>query len=467
MAVVVTLRDIVSPGTEKLFDMVNDGVLITDEHGVVFYINEAYLAFIQKTRDECVGRLWREFRPLTFLDDIIKKRQPLMDIPRQVGEFESYCDYFPIIEDDVLLGVLLVVKDIRRIKGIINELAQKNFRINQLDSRIKETYSAHMTFKDIIGSEEGGLESVINTAKKIAKTDSSILLLGESGVGKDVMAQAIHNGSSRRYGPFVDINCAAIPENLLESELFGYVEGAFSGAKKSGKIGLFEIANGGTIFLDEISEMGLNLQAKLLRVLQDRKLKKIGSEKSFPIDVRIIAASNKDIEKLMEDGNFRTDLYYRLAVFVIKIPPLRERKGGIEPLVKDFIRQQERRKGTPITIGERALSLLQEYSWPGNVRELKNAVEHACVMSDDGVITVHDFPSTVFRTWALRDKKSRDITKGQTLAQMVSEFEQEILIEYLKFYGYSTEDKKKIAAHLNIAISTLYNKLRDYGIEKS
>ncbi len=461
-----SLREIVSPGVRKLFDMINDGVLITDEHGVVFYINEAYLSFIKKTSEECVGHNWREFRPRTFLDDIIKKRQPLMDIPRKVGDFESYCDYFPIIVDDVLLGVLLIVKDVRRIKNILSELEQKNFRINQLDSRLKETYSAHMTFKDIIGADSA-LELAINNAKKVAKTDSSTLLLGESGAGKDVLAQAIHNASSRRYGPFVDINCAAIPENLLESELFGYVEGAFSGARKSGKIGLFEIAHGGTIFLDEISEMSLNLQAKLLRVLQDKKLKKVGSEKSLPIDVRIIAASNKDVHKMADDGNFRADLYYRLAVFVIRMPALRERKSDISLLVRDFIRMQERRKQSPISIDARALNILQEYSWPGNVRELKNAVEHACVMSEDGMITVRDLPQNLLNASGMAGKKFKGLQKGHSLGQMVNDFEREILVYYLDTFGHSVESKKKIAAELNIAISTLYNKLREYGIDKT
>ncbi len=461
----VTLDELVSPGVRKLFDLINDGVLITDERGVVFYINDAYLSFLKKSREECVGLDWRILRPRTFLDEIIKKRKPLMDIRRRAEGFESYCDYFPIVIDDVLLGILLIVKDVRRITNILSELEQKNRQISQLDSRIKETYSAHMTFKDIIGSD-GGLALAINNAKKVAKTDSSILLLGESGTGKDVMAQAIHNASSRRYGPFVDINCAAIPENLLESELFGYVEGAFSGAKKSGKIGLFEIAHGGTIFLDEISEMGLNLQAKLLRILQDKKLKKVGSEKNIPIDVRIVAASNRDVNKLVDTGNFRGDLYYRLAVFVINMPALRERKADIPLLVRDFIQMQERRKQTPITIAEHAMSTLQGYSWPGNVRELKNAVEHACVMSDDGVITAHHLPSTLISTGHNEGKNFKTLQSGHTLSQMVGNFEREVLTHYLETFGHSVEDKKKIAAELNIAISTLYNKLRDHGIDK-
>ncbi|WHH58656.1 sigma-54-dependent Fis family transcriptional regulator [Petroclostridium sp. X23] len=315
----------------------------------------------------------------------------------------------------------------------------------------KNEYQAYYTFDKIIGENENFLK-IIQYAKKIADSKSTILILGESGTGKEVFAQSIHNYSSRMDGPFIALNCGAIPNQLIESELFGYEEGAFTGAKKGGNLGKFELANGGTIMLDEIGEMPLDMQTKLLRVLQEGVVTKIGSSKTISVDVRVIAATNKDLKKEVEMGRFRKDLYYRLNVLPLYLPPLRQRKEDILLLIKYFMGNiSEKLNKKEVEIHEEYLNAMLSYSWPGNIRELENVIEL--------IINTESVPSGYFG----QEEKNNDVLLSINKECLNMEhIEKEHLEKVLKKYkGNITRS----AQALGIRRNTLYSKIRKYEIE--
>ncbi|HHW19291.1 MAG TPA: sigma 54-interacting transcriptional regulator, partial [Firmicutes bacterium] len=305
-------------------------------------------------------------------------------------------------------------------------------------------------------------------ALKVAKSPSTVLIRGESGTGKELLARAIHSASDRKDKPFVAVNCAAIPDGLLESELFGYEEGAFTGAKKGGKPGKFEIADGGTLFLDEIGDMSLHLQSKLLRVLQERQVERLGSNKPRRCDVRIIAATNQDLERKMQNGEFRDDLYFRLSVIPIYIPPLRERPEDVEPLVRHFVRKYAKIMGKKIDdVEPSALDLLKSYSWPGNVRELENAIEYAVNFEIKETLTVESLPA---RIRSCGNAGEKGFASGRRIEGHVSGIkaaEIDLIRQALEKYGTSYEGKKRAARELGIGIATLYRKISRYHIEVS
>jgi DNA-binding NtrC family response regulator len=296
---------------------------------------------------------------------------------------------------------------------------------------------------------------VLEVLKQVADSPASVLITGESGTGKDLLARALHFESSRREGPFVPINCAAIPDNLIESELFGHVRGAFTDARQS-KTGLFVAARGGTLFLDEIGEMPLPLQAKLLRVLEDKKVRPVGATEEIPIDVRIVAATNADLEPLMEQGRFRSDLYYRLATLMLAVPPLRERPEDIPLLVKHFVARAAAEAGKPLPeIEPAAISVLMRYRWPGNVRELHNALQSAVILCRDDRLTVKDLPPRVAGT---RTVPSRTIEELVDRRLSLDRLEREYVRAVLNSVG---GNKREAAAILQIDRKTLYRKLEE------
>lgn len=297
-------------------------------------------------------------------------------------------------------------------------------------------------------------------AQKVAKTMPNILLTGETGTGKEMFARAIHNASDRCGNPFITVNCAAIPMELLESELFGYDEGAFTGAKKGGKIGKFELANTGTIFLDEIGDMPFHLQAKLLRVLQERRLERVGGNRQIPLNIRIISATNRNLDQMVEEGKFREDLYYRLNIFEIHLPPLRERPGDIPLLVHYFINKYRSFFEVDVEgIDQEALDCLCRYTWKGNIRELENVVQYMISMSADslsGVMGVNCLPNQIL------ENKTDDCPKVQEPARQdisLREMEQQRICQALARYGDTTEGKKRAAKELGISLATLYRRL--------
>ncbi len=309
------------------------------------------------------------------------------------------------------------------------------------------------------------MKKVCDTIQKVGPTPATVLINGESGTGKEVVARTIHKASTRADGPWVAVNCAALPENLLESEMFGHVKGAFTGAYAD-KEGLFEAANGGTLFLDEISSMPLVLQGKLLRVLQEREIRRVGGNKAIPVDVRVIAASNADLEKAVANGTFRSDLYYRFAVITIDIPPLRERPEDIIPLALHFVRTETDGDEPVPTITPEAARVLTSYEWPGNVRELENAIRHALTFLQDGDITVDLLPPKIqMQKPSSAATVPGAVSLGQGLSSSntsLKSFLKQREREYIEYILSTTNgDKEKAAEMLNVNLSTLYRKLAD------
>ncbi|HBF6750982.1 TPA: sigma 54-interacting transcriptional regulator, partial [Clostridioides difficile] len=328
--------------------------------------------------------------------------------------------------------------------------AIKNYNKMNKDYRIK--------LENIIG-ESVAIRNSKKEALIASKSTSTVLITGESGTGKELFARAIHNHSNRVDNPFIAVNCAAIPDNLLESELFGYEEGAFTGAKKGGKLGMFEVAHKGSIFLDEIGDMSLHLQSKLLRVLQEKELNKIGSKSNVSIDVRIIAATNKDLEKMVQNGTFREDLYYRLNVIPIKLPSLRERKEDIPLIIKHMVKEYSKKLDkNVIDIDSRVVDAMMEYKWPGNIRELQNIIEYSVNMSSSSIITMNVIPQKIKNTSVeeLEVKSDRIIP--------LDELEKIEIIKALNKYKDYKKDKELTAKALGISRATLYRKIEKYNI---
>lgn len=311
------------------------------------------------------------------------------------------------------------------------------------------------------------LQKAIDIAKQAARSDSTILIRGESGTGKEMFARTVHDTSPRSHGPFIAINCAAIPEGLLESELFGYEEGSFTGAKKGGKIGKIESANQGTLFLDEIGDMPLALQAKLLRVIQEKRIDRIGSSESVPVNIRLVAATHRNLEEMIVQGKFREDLYFRLNVIPIYIPPLRERQGDIELLLNFYLRKyctllRKSYKKFSNSVIERLVA----YSWPGNIRELENLVEYLVNIHDKDIISIEDLPlHPPLKSILMQVSTESGLSDGfSPRVAGVGKIKKENLILLLNQWGWDTEGKKKVAAELGISIATLYRRLKKYKI---
>ena len=367
-------------------------------------------------------------------------------------------------------GVFYYKENSRNLKGIYNvsEIAVKNklkgYVIDFIENKdaIKNYNKINKDYKitlDNIISESEIMEHTKQKALIASKSNSTVLITGESGTGKELFARAIHNHSDRVDNTFVTVNCAAIPDNLLESELFGYEEGAFTGAKKGGKLGKFEIAHKGTIFLDEIGDMSLHLQGKLLRVLQERELDKIGGKSNILIDVRVIAATNKNLVELVEKGQFREDLYYRLNVIPITLPALRQRKNDI-PLLIDYMIKEYAHKLNKDVIGieDDAKKTLIDYSWPGNVRELQNVIEYSINMSDSSLLNLDIIPNNIKSKYY--DEKSNKYEDIRTLEDL----EKEEISKALNKFKHYKKDKELVAKSLGISRATLYRKLEKYNL---
>ncbi len=345
----------------------------------------------------------------------------------------------------------------------LDEILSKVDTISQLKSLQKENeylreklYQKY-NFNNIIGKNRKMLE-LFELIKDIAKTNSTVLITGESGTGKELIANAIHFNSDRIKKPFVKVNCAVLAENLLESELFGHVKGAFTGAIRD-KLGRFELANGGTIFLDEIGDISPNMQLKLLRVLQEGEFERVGGTETIKVDVRIIAATNRNLEEMMRKGEFRQDLYYRLNVIPLEVPPLRERKDDIPLLVTHFIEKFSKQFNKEIeAIDEDAMKSLQNYTWPGNIRELENLIERAVVLNKTGRLTVKDFPDYVVHQ---EIGNEIELDEDSTLTDMVDNFEKQLILKALRENNFN---KLRTAEKLGIHRSTFMSKLKKYGI---
>lgn len=436
-----------------ILDSLYDGVLIIDNKTVVQYINPAYTRITNVEYENIVGKPLKDVRPGARLPSVLHEGEKILRALRLEDGIEYIVNMSPIIENNEIIGGISLVKGISDVYELTNQINEYQQDIKKLQNRMKAMQKAKYTFNNILAEDYKSID-IKKIAMKIAKKDTTVLMIGESGTGKELYAQAIHNASTRCNGPFVAVNCASLQSNLLESELFGYQEGSFTGAAKEGKLGLFEAANGGTIFLDEISEMDFNLQSKLLRTLQENTVRRIGGIKEIPIDVRVITATNKDLDKMVSKIEFREDLFYRIAVFPLQLLPLRERTGDILPLVNQFTSYHENKIKRSIDITSGASNILLNYSWPGNIRELKNCIEFAVNMMDEFTIDITHLPKRI------QNSMTAEVDSIENLDTMVKTMEKRHINRALQIFGNSVEGKKKAAEALGISLASLYNKMK-------
>ena len=440
-----------------VLDAMREGINIIDAEGRIIFGNKAYLDFLSKETGIGIGSIegqyLRDLRPGARLPEVLATGKPILHAPRMEKQDEIYfVNMYPIFQDGEMVGGLSVVTFLKDAYAFQTELEQYEKRNKQVLHRVNKANSARYTFDSIVAVGEN-VQAVKALAQKAAETDATVLLASESGTGKELYAQAIHNASARKNEVFVAINCANFNANTLESELFGYVEGAFTGAKKGGKIGLFEAANGGTLFLDEVSEMDYSLQAKLLRAIQEGRIRPVGGVQEIEVDVRLISASNADLNTYIQQGRFRRDLYYRLSTFQIHIPPLRDRRQDIPALTDVVLSELSKKLKRSITITQEARRCLALHDWPGNVRELRNVLEFSAYLSDNGAIVRDSLPEHIVRPAVEQPEIS--------LAQRVRVFERAEISKLLLKNGADLAGKKETARQLGISLATLYNQLAD------
>jgi len=437
-----------------------DGLSVTDGQANILKVNQGFERIMGVTAEQVVGRnmvdLVREgvFLKSATLAALEKRERVTIALTAKSGN-EALVTSNPIFDDKG--NIVLVVTNVRD-KTEFNMLERKLERVESLQEMYKtELQQLKLQNSRSLVMTSSKMKELINMVIRIAKVDSTVLLQGESGVGKELIAEIIHTNSRYKEGPFVRVNCGAIPENLLESELFGYESGAFTGASKTGKAGLFELAQGGIIFLDEIGELPMKLQVKLLRVLQDRSVLRVGGTSPIKIDCRVIAGTNRDLEEMIENKEFRLDLFYRLNVVPVIVPPLREHREDIPALMNHFINIFNQKYGMEKRIDTGVYNALIEYNWPGNIRELENLMERLVVTCIHDIITVHDLPANIRAGSGL----SGEDKPLSTMREALENTERELLIDAFARYSSSYQ----IARVLGIDQSTVIRKANRYGIK--
>jgi PAS domain S-box-containing protein len=440
-----------------------DGLIITDNEGKIVFLNKKYAEMMHLTVEEAVGRKVREIIPQTRMDIVAKTgHAEIGSIHLIDSSTPVVCNRIPIKKDGETLGVIALTtfRKLDEVNGLLGEIERLNFEIKQYKSELGNLRGAKYSLDQIIGNSPL-MQQAKDLLQKVAPSTLTVLISGETGTGKELFSHAIHQLSPRRHKPFIRINCAAIPRELLESELFGYEEGAFTGAKKGGKPGKFELANGGTLLLDEINELPLYLQSKLLRVIQEKEIERVGGVKTIELDVRLVCTTNKSMLDLVHKGEFRRDLYYRVNVVEINIPSLRERTEEIESLIKHFIVKINRNHGLHITgIHNGVLQLCRRYSWPGNIRELEHVIERAAVTAASGELGMEHFDYMLPRILA---SVTDDVTdaSGLSLEEAKEIAEKQAIIKAL----LKTNGSKTLAAEeLNIHRTVLHSKIKKYRI---
>lgn len=417
---------------ENIANKISDGIIILNSNNNIIYANN----YVKKALN--IGS-----KELGDVEVFLEKDENKIIIRYKEIEFDGIGEVLNINSNSYNYKSVI----------ILNKICNKDKCNNETENNVW----GEVVLDSIIGESEA-MKNIKEKILKIANSTSSVLITGDSGTGKEVIARAIHSQSNRKNRPFIAINCAAIPEPLLESELFGYSKGAFSGASNSGRVGKFELANGGIIFLDEIGDMPLNLQVKLLRVLQERKFCKIGSNKMINLDIRVIAATNKNIREMIKEKTFREDLFYRINVIPIEIPSLSRRKEDIKPLVLNFIDRYCIMNDLPkINIEDKVIEKLKHYPWKGNIRELQNSVEFMInLVSEDNLITTSILPDYIDEYYNSNEDPLDNFLDGDLIT--LDELEKKYINYALEKYGHDTKGKSKAAKKLGIGLATLYRK---------
>jgi PAS domain S-box len=444
---------------EAVVENPHEGLVVVDEHCHVVMMNKFYMDVVGRSLEEVLGKHILEVTPGSQLPETVRTGNPQFAELWKVRDREFIMMRVPIKNNGKIIGAIgkTLFKDMTIAKVFAKKLIQLENDLEYYKEEFRKIHVSDYTFDDIIGVSVS-LTKTKNLAARAAQSSSTVLITGESGTGKEIFANAIHNSGPRCNGPFIKINCAAVPEQLLESEFFGYTEGAFTGARKGGKPGKFELANRGTIFLDEASDMSLSMQAKLLRVIQDREVERIGGTQPIKVDVRIIAATNRDLQQLVKENKFRLDLFYRINVISLELPPLRERSDDIEPLSNYLIAKLNRDLGTMVKgISPQAMEVLKFYNWPGNVRELGNVLERIINYCTDDYIDLEHLPAHLMRVTGLRNSGAG----MNTLKQGLIEAEKNIILDALHA---AKGNKMQAARALGIHRSVLYRKLAQYNL---
>ena len=461
-------KKFVEKNYKELLDILNClkvGVYITDGNGKTLLLNDESCKTGGLERSETVGKNMRELERMGFIEEsvslkTIESGKEEMIIQNLGDGDKVYVTGTPLKSDKGIDVVVCTERDITETLTLKELLEEKNKDNAKIKDEIEYLRKQNIVMWGNMIAEDFETKLLAEKATRVAKLDATVLLTGESGTGKEVFANFIYQNSGRAGKPFIKVNCAAIPENLMESELFGYEKGAFSGAEKNGKAGLFEMANHGTLFLDEVGEIPIHLQSKLLRAIQEREIMHVGGTKTIPVDIRFIAATNRDLKEAVRNGTFRGDLYYRLNVMPIELMPLKGRKKDIKALVDYFTEKFNVTYKLSKVVSPEAMEVLKDFDWPGNIRELENVMERLMISSDDEIITKRQTERAI---GVPTDLSGADLSgiEGKSLDELMDAYEKSILESMLAKYKRASE----VGRALNVNKSTLSRRMKKYGLE--
>ena len=443
---------------ELIFESIYNGAMVTDADGVITHFNKPYGQFLDLEPEAQIGKNCREAIENSRMHIVAKTGKPEINQTHRIQGQDMVVQRIPIRKDGRVIAVFgqVMFKDVRDVRKLADRLSMLESKVKLYEEELLQLRSTRYTFDSIIGGSRS-IRELKKEALNAAANQFPVLITGESGTGKGLFAQAIHHSSPRKVYPFIRINCAAIPKDLLESELFGYEKGAFTGARAAGKPGKFELAHRGTVFLDEIGDLPLEMQPKLLRVVEDKEFERVGGTRVIQSDFRLISATNQNLDQMIADGKFRKDLFYRLNVIPLNIPPLRERRQDILPIARYLLDQlKEEAALTGIRIDPEAATFLKRHGWPGNVRELSNILERTLSTLDTDIIRYTDLPF-----YLQRESRGRNDGPPATIKDVQAKAEKAAIIAALKETGYN---KAQAAKLLGIHRTLLYKKIKKYGL---
>ncbi len=449
----------------KIFNCINVGIYITDGSGDTLLVNDESIKTGGLSREQLIGKNMRQLLKEGYVTESVSLKSIQSGVEesliQELGDGgQVFITGIPLVRNNKVELIISTERDITEtIK--LKEILKEKDRINEKYEKELEYLRKQNQSDEQIIAESESMRNIMKMALRLSQWETTILITGESGTGKEVLANFIYQNSNRKKGPFIKVNCSAIPENLVESELFGYESGSFTGAKSSGKLGFFELAHKGTLFLDEIGELPIQIQSKLLRALQEKEIIRIGGSKPIPIDVRIIAATNINLRKAITNGKFREDLYYRLNIIPLELPPLRNRPKDIIKLSTFFIEQFNKKYKQHKTLDYAALKVLTEYNWPGNIRELKNIIERSMLISDKNEITENEITNQIYKDFMpsnLEEKYS-----SSSLKEQIETFEKNLLINLIS----QCKTANEVSKILKVNKSTISKKMKKYGLKKA
>lgn len=452
----------------NILDSIHDGILVVDINSTILYANPSYTRNLGVPVKKVLGKKLSKIEPESLVLQVLKTGKPIVDKQQHIYSLakDIVANITPLLEEDKVIGAVAIFRDIsevlelqEKLKVTQSEMEKAKNLSSKYYSELTELKNRFFNISDFVFKSHK-IKQIIELVKRLSEVESTVLITGETGSGKEVIAKLIHRTSKRADGPFVVVNCGAIPENLLESELFGYEKGAFTGASKEGKMGLIEVASEGTLFLDEVGELPLTSQVKILRVMQENQIMRVGGLKPIKVNVRFLAATNKNLKEMIKNKTFREDLFYRLNVVPIHIPPLRERKEDILPLARFFLQKYNSQYNLNKTLSQETLYSLESYSWPGNIRELDNFIERLIVCSKEDIITPDNeimidyfgnalFGGGVIVTDIIKLKEARNLLEEQLISRALGLF----------------SSSRKAAAVLGVDHSTIIRKAKKYNIK--